>query len=140
MTKLSVADDLSVCRSVLRKAAHRRRSYAKRRVERLATRPRTAWSAWPQRCEAPGRDARRLRRIRRSCVGGRDRPPRAQQGRSLTAADGEGDVERHRASLEQDGHAVAVLEVLRGLLKVSDRADSLPVDLPDHVSALDAGS
>src|SRR5262245_32189560 len=63
-------------------------------------------STWSRRCEAPSRDARRLRRVRRSSAGGARQAPQAQQGGTLTAADGEGDVERHRASLEQDGHAV----------------------------------
>src|SRR5262245_24074093 len=62
-----------------------------------------------------------------------------EDGRGLAPADGKGDVEGHRASLQQDRHPVAVFEFLRGLLEVRDGADLLAIDLPDDVAALDAG-
>src|SRR2546422_30918 len=55
---------------------------------------------------------------------------------SATARGGEGNVERHLPTLEQDREPVALLDVLGEPLVVGERAHLLTIDLPDHVAPL----
>src|SRR5207248_3178104 len=69
-----------------------------------------------------------------SWVPGRPSPPVTS-----SPADREGDVERHRAALQEQGEPVALLQAAREALEVGHAAHVLAVDLLDDVAALDAG-
>src|SRR6185503_16700748 len=57
----------------------------------------------------------------------------------LSLSNREGDVEGHGAALEEDGEAVALLDLLGDLVEVGHRAHLLAIDLTDDVAALEAG-
>src|SRR5262245_11566551 len=74
-------------------------------------------------------DATQSRREREGCRSSVDRLPSADRQR---------DVERLLSPLEQDGHAISVLQILGGALEVLNAPDPLAVDLADQVATLEA--
>src|SRR6266480_2750877 len=103
---------------------------------RIRTRPGSMASTYASTSRATGASFCRLWMSSRSFsswVPGRPSPPVTS-----SPADREGDVERHRAALQEQGEPVALLQAAREALEVGHAAHVLAVDLLDDVAALDA--